>query len=71
MHPHAVCTQVDVTHYLKAASLQQVSFQLSRIVRFNANAQLPGDSLAGNSVTFGSRQAGSAVQQPKLVLYYS
>lgn len=69
-HNCAVPVQVDVTNYIKKARSQQVSFQLSRIVRFNANAQLPGDSLTGNSVTFGSREAGSAAVRPELLLYY-
>ena len=62
--------RVDVTDFIKKAGLELVSFQLSRIVRYNSNAQAGGDTLGSNQVVFSSRTAQTASKRPKLVLFY-
>jgi hypothetical protein len=62
--------RVDVTSYLKNSGAATVSFQISRIIRFNKNKVAQGDILGDNSVTFASRTAAPEIA-PKLVIFYN
>lgn len=62
--------RVDVTSYLKKYGVQTASFQISRIMRFNANAKYKADTLGDNRVTFASHTASNMAQRPSLEIFY-